>query len=436
MKENIFLKFKDGDLELDVKFSPNENTAWLSQKEMALLFDVSVDNISLHIKNIIKEGRLNNALFEESSVVQTEGNRKVTRKIKYYNFDMILAVGYRTKSNRVTRFKDWVNERLKEFSNESKLQKPFSCANNYEIVKFENGSISLDINVAPNEDTVWLTKEQMSILFGRDRSVISRHIDNIYKENELEKESTCAKNAHILDNRERLYEIELYNLDVVLSVGYRVNSKRGIEFRRWANKILKDYLIKGYSINNKRCLEHSDILNNISNEIIKIKNENNKQIESINKKIDILDEKVKENTKELEIINASEKLINGTLIYEGNVYKAYSFIKDLFLKAYNRLIIVDGYVDKSVLDMLDDISIDITIYTYPSANLTNTDINKFKINHKLNVIKQNKLHARFIIIDNDIYQISESIKDVGKKRFVSNKIDFITVDELLNKIKK
>ena len=84
--------------------------------------------------------------------------------------------------------------------------------NNYEVIDFKNGNIELSVNVSPNEDTVWLTKEQMAILFGRDRSVISRHINNIYKENELEKEGTCAKNAHMVDNRERLYETELYNL--------------------------------------------------------------------------------------------------------------------------------------------------------------------------------------------------------------------------------
>ena len=107
----------------------------------------------------------------------------------------------------------------------------------YEIIKFKNDSVEVDVKVSPLENTVWLTKEQMAILFDRDRSVISKHINNIYNEGELDKKSTCSKNAHIVLNRERIYEIELYNLDIVISVGYRVKSKRGVLFRQWANSV-------------------------------------------------------------------------------------------------------------------------------------------------------------------------------------------------------
>ena len=160
-RENEYkiIKYIDGEIELDVRFSVYEDTIWLSQKGMALLFEVSTDNISLHIKNILKTIDNENSVVEESSVTASDGK---TYKTKLYNFDIILAVGYRTKSNRINKFNNWVKEKLKELNNELKIQKPFNYANNYEIVKFESGNISLDINVSPSEDTVWLTKDQIA----------------------------------------------------------------------------------------------------------------------------------------------------------------------------------------------------------------------------------------------------------------------------------
>ena len=110
---------------------------------------------------------------------------------------------------------------------------------NFELIKFENNNVELEVSVSPEEDTVWLTKDQIAVLFDRDRTVISKHINNIYKEGELDRKSTCAKNAHIPSTRNRLYETELYNLDVIISVGYRVKSKNGVIFRKWATSVLK-----------------------------------------------------------------------------------------------------------------------------------------------------------------------------------------------------
>ena len=121
--------------------------------------------------------------------------------------------------------------------------------NEYQIIEFKDNNIELSVNVSPNEETVWLTKEQMAILLDRDRTVISKHINNIYREGELDKESTCAKNAHMGTLGVQNYIVELYNLDVIISVGYRVKSKNGTIFRKWANPVLKEYLLKGYVIN-------------------------------------------------------------------------------------------------------------------------------------------------------------------------------------------
>jgi hypothetical protein len=151
---------------------------------------------------------------------------------------MILSVGYRTKSNRINRFNNWVIEKLKELNNKLLLQKSLSYANNYEIVKFESGDISLDVNVSPNEDTVWLTQREIATLFDKSISTINEHINNILVD-ELDEREVSKFGKTEFGNRPITY----YNLDMVLSVGYRVNSKRGTEFRKWANKVLRDYLI-------------------------------------------------------------------------------------------------------------------------------------------------------------------------------------------------
>ena len=124
-----------------------------------------------------------------------------------------------------------------------------------EIVLFENQNVRLEVNM--KDETVWLNQEQMSKLFGRDRTVIARHINNIFKESELIKEEVCAKFAHttihgFVVGLTQTRELDFYNLDVIISVGYRVKSKQGIIFRKWATSILKEHLLKGYTVNQKR----------------------------------------------------------------------------------------------------------------------------------------------------------------------------------------
>ncbi|MDE7213677.1 MAG: hypothetical protein K2N42_03755, partial [Anaeroplasmataceae bacterium] len=136
----------------------------------------------------------------------------------------------------------------------------------------------------------------------------------------------------------------------------------------------------------------------------------------------------------LDSLEQPNTLLSDKLFYEGEIFDAYSYIKKLFLSAKVSITLIDGYVDLSVLDMLIDITLPITIYTYPSSTLTNQDIERFSIHHNLTVIKTNRIHDRFIIIDDTIYLCGSSIKDVGKKRFVLTRLETITKEELLNKI--
>ena len=133
--------------------------------------------------------------------------------------------------------------------------------NSIEIYRSQDGSVQL--NVKLENDTVWLTQSQMAELFGRDRTVITRHINNCYKEGELDKNITCAKFAHVGKDQDQTYETTMYNLDVIISVGYRVKSIQGTRFRQWANSVLKQYLIKGYAINQQLKLDRYNELKDV-----------------------------------------------------------------------------------------------------------------------------------------------------------------------------
>ena len=284
--------------------------------------------------------------------------------------------------------------------------------NKYELIKFEDGDFSLDVNVSPKDETVWLSLDEMSKLFGRDRSVIGKHVRNVIKEEKFDFQ-VWAKFARTGDDG-KIYHVDHYNLDVIISVGYRVKSERGLLFRRWANSILKQYLLNGQVINTERCLAYS--LN-----IVKLTN----KVDDVIQKVDKLELRLDALT--------SIDYFKDKLFYNGELFEGYSFIKNLFKKAINRIIIIDSYLDYSVLEMLNDCDVDITIYIASHTPITNREISLFQTNHRLNVIRTNNYHDRFIIIDDELYTIGSSIKDIGKKISHISKLDYISINDLLNR---
>ena len=218
--------------------------------------------------------------------------------------------------------------------------------NEYQIIEFKDNNIELSVNVSPNEETVWLTKDQMAILFDRDRSVISRHINNIYEEGELDK-NTSVHFLHISDNNPKNRPPELYNLDVIISVGYRVKSKNGTIFRKWANSVLKEYLLKGYVINERRTL---------------ITNEN--YISLINR-IDSIDSRLHK------IEDNEQYYRKEKLIIDGEIFDGVSYLEGIVSNANNTILLIDPYVDSMALNVLKNIkeTVLIGIVTSSNANL-------------------------------------------------------------------
>ena len=286
----------------------------------------------------------------------------------------------------------------------------------YELVKFIDGEFELEVNVSPNEETIWMTLDEIAILFERDRSVIGKHIRKIYLENELNENRTRAKNARHLEDG-RVYKVDIYNLDVIIAVGYRVNSKRGTLFRIWANQILKGYLLKGYVINENRVI--------VSNEnYIELKNE----VTSINNRLLKIEDKVLEKEYSL-----------NKIFFNGEFYDSYTLIQQILESASSEIIIIDNYIDRSILDRLiiKGKNVNVIIYTnLSSCKLIDEDISKFNSQYgDLNIKYTKNVHDRYIIIDTiKLYYVGHSLKDLGKKISSISELDnsFITV--LIDKI--
>lgn len=270
---------------------------------------------------------------------------------------------------------------------------------NNEIILYQpDASVKLEVRL--EDDTVWLTQQQISDLFLRDRTVITRHINNIFKEKELEEES----NVHFLHIANSDKPIKLYSLDVIISVGYRVKSVRGTQFRIWANKILKDYLLRGYSVNQRLLHMESRIDHRLS--------EHDQQIRELSGKVDFF-------------LKTSLPPREGVL-FDGQIFDAYVFVCNLIRRAHKRIILIDNYIDETVLTLLNKRNRGVlaTIYTKRIDDNLHLDIERHNGQYApINVRTAPHIHDRFLIIDNTLYHIGASIKDLGKKLFAFSQME-------------
>lgn len=273
--------------------------------------------------------------------------------------------------------------------------------NQGEIILYQpDEEIKLDVRL--ENETVWLSIDEMSYLFGRDISVIGKHIRNIFKEGELIKNSVWAKFAYTASDG-KTYQVDYYNLDVIISVGYRVKSQRGTQFRQWANKVLKEYLLKGYSINQR--------INQLENKMDSRLTAHDRQLEELTNKVDFF-------------VRTSLPPVEG-IFFDGQIFDAYKFASDLIKSARQSLVLIDNYVDESVLLMLSkrQPGVTATIYTQRITPQFRLDLDRHKDQYPPVDVRTCKLsHDRFLIVDDAVYHIGASLKDLGKKWFAFSKL--------------
>ena len=270
------------------------------------------------------------------------------------------------------------------------------------IITYQSENTSNQIEVRIEDETVWLNRNQMTILFDRDIKTIGKHINNALKE-ELSTISVVANFATTAKDG-KVYQVAYYNLDMILSVGYRVKSTKGVEFRKWSSAILKSYLLKGYA------LQH--------------------RVEAIEKRVFEQDFKIEQ------LLHAKLPAQQG-IFFDGQLFDAYVFVSDLVKSAKKSIVLIDNYVDETVLLLLSkrNETVKATIYTEKITPQFQLDIKKHNAQYEpVGVEIEKKSHDRFLIIDeNQVYHLGASVKDLGKKWFAFSRLH-IDANSILSRL--
>ncbi len=299
--------------------------------------------------------------------------------------------------------------------NEQPLLQQTSSEQSNEIILYQPDA-TLKLEVRLENETVWLNRQQIAILFDRDVKTIGKHIANALKE-ELSGLPTVANFATVQIEGARTVSrnIEYYNLDVIISIGYRVKSKRGIQFRIWANKILKDYLLRGYSVNERLLYMESRMDRRLS--------EHDSQIKELNSRMDFF-------------VRASLPPREG-IFFDGQIFDAYTLTCELVRSAKKRIVMVDNYIDDSVFRQLDkrQAGVSAVIFTHTLSRTLRQDLECHNSQYPPIEIKTyRKAHDRFLIVDDDVYHVGASFKDLGKKLFAFSKMEAMSAEELIARL--
>ncbi|MDP4238610.1 MAG: RhuM family protein [Bacteroidota bacterium] len=272
-----------------------------------------------------------------------------------------------------------------------------------EIILYQSED-STKLEVRIEDETVWLTQAQMVDLFHTTKQNVSLHINNIFKENELTKDSTVKEYLTVRQEGARVIKrkVEFFNLDVIISVGYRVKSLRGTQFRIWANQVLKEYLMKGYVLNHR---------------------------------VDRIEKKILEHDQKFDLLIKTSLPPHEGIFYDGQIFDAYKFAADLVKSAKKSIVLIDNYVDESVLLSKRTKGVMATIYTARVPDQLQLDLDKFNRQYDPIEIKTfTKSHDRFLIIDREtVYHIGASLKDLAKKWFAFSKIG-LDANDMIKKI--
>lgn len=273
---------------------------------------------------------------------------------------------------------------------------------NNEIILYQpDASVKLEVRL--EDETVWLTQQQIADLFGVKQPAISKHLKNIFESEELDEASVHSILEYTAADG-KLYRTKFYNLDAILSVGYRVNSKNATLFRQWANRILKEYLLRGYSVNQLLLHMESRIDHRLS--------EHDNQIRELSGKVDFF-------------LRTSLPPKDGVL-FDGQIFDAYRFICDLVKLANKRIVLIDNHIDETVLTLLDKRRSGVlaTIYTKRKNRQLQLDIERHNDQYTpIDVRTAPNIHDRFMVIDDTLYHIGASIKDLGLKLFAFSKME-------------
>lgn len=382
------VSLKNGELEL--KLYEVDGLMLLSQKQLATLFEVSIQTIIQRLKHLFKEEPELFQTVKDFLIVQQEGNKRVRRIIKGYDINVAIKIGEKSGSINALELQNYIEQKDRDLYRENN------------VIIFNNGNVSLDVRVSIEDETVWLNQEQISRLFETTKQNVGQHIKSILNDGELS--NSVIKDFFTTANDGKQYLVSFYNLDMILAVGYRIKGRRAIEFRRWASSVLKRYLIDGFAINDDKTI-------GLRNNLIKLEEEVNKI------KTEIVDIKQK----------TFIEPIKEKIFFDGQYFDAHEFLCALVASANKKVIIIDPYFDVKGLKILSKSKNNVIkeVYYSGKAFLNFKDIQNFKRQYgdvDLYLIKN--FHDRFIIIDdNECYLVGASLNYAGFKTFSVMKME-------------
>ncbi len=286
-----------------------------------------------------------------------------------------------------------------------------------EIIIYQpDENLALDVRV--EDESVWLTQSQIVELFDSSKANISEHLKHIFDSGELAKEATVRnfRTVRREGNRSVTRNIDFFNLDVIISVGYRVNTVRGIQFRQWANKVLKEYLLRGYALNQR--------LMQLEDRIDRHFSEYDRHLSELDEKVDFF-------------VRSSIQPKEG-IFFDGQIFDAYAFVAGLIRKAKKRIVVIDSYVDDSVLVQLSKRKpgVKVDIYNGKISQQLRQDVARHNAQYPgVTLHSYKKAHDRFLIIDEEVYHIGHSLKDLGKKLFAFSKMEVMTGSQLISQLR-
>ena len=297
-----------------------------------------------------------------------------------------------------------------------------------EIVLYQpEGEVRLVVRM--ERESVWLSQIQMADLFQKDRTVIGRHIKNIYKEGELTKDITCANFAHMGVDADQTYNTTLYNLDVIISVGYRVKSIAGTRFRQWANKVLKDYMLKGYAVNQRMVTTGMQIANQFQ--------EQRQLIEKQGSKLENVDNRLSTVEKHIDFFVKAAQTPTGGILATGTRFDGLVLIADLVKSAKRSVMFIDPYANLEVLKFAAMRAKDVKAIIY-SARITPEFKAARDMHNKqypgLELKTMRTIHDRFLLVDDTVYHFGASFKDMGNEMTAFSVLNFVTPEEVIAKI--
>lgn len=390
------IHFTKQDISLDIRFSVEENTIWMNQNDIVILFRKSKASISKYVAKINSYINQNPSSVSKNETVATNGK---SYQMSYFNLDVIEMVGNMIDPVFTKEFVSWCKEQLKKERNQIM---PIQSNN----IRFEDDNVMLDVMVSPFDETVYVTQDQFALLFDTDKQNVSYHLSNIFSSCELDEKATVKEilTVQIEGGREVNRLLRYYNLDVAISLGYRINSKRGIVFRKWATKALRELLLKGYVINKERTLVTDENYINLIH------------------RVDSMDNRIYKLEKEKDI-----NLPKNIYLDEDHEYDAVDFLTKLVSSANKEIILVDAYSDHQTLKVMSykKEKVQMIIITSDKNRMNERKIEEFNEKYKnLEIFINNSFHDRFLIVDKTIYyDLGTSVNYAGRKISIIKRIN-------------